>query len=98
MELETTFEALVQNAEDFIYQIDLKGNFIFLNQQAISKLGYEKNNLLNTNSLSIVEADYHSYVSTNYRNHYKLEKDSSYTEFPIKKKDGTIIALKGFQE
>ena len=91
MELETTFEALVQNAEDFIYQIDLKGNFIFLNQQAISKLGYEKNNLLNTNSLSIVETDYHNYVSSNYRNHYKLEKDSSYIEFPIRKKDGTII-------
>lgn len=91
MELETTFESLVQNAEDFIYQIDLKGNFIFLNQQAISKLGYQENDLLNTNSLSIVDSDYHNYVSSNYRNHYKLKKESSYIEFPIRKKDGTII-------
>lgn len=91
MELETTFESLVQNAEDFIYQIDLKGDFIFLNNQALLKLGYQENELLHSNSLTIVLDEFHEFVTKNYKDHFKQKKESSYVEFPIKKKDGTII-------
>ena len=91
MELETTFESLVQNAEDFIYQINLEGDFIFLNHQSLNKLGYQEEELLNTNSLSIVQEEYFDFVTESYKNHFRLKKASSYFEFPIKKKDNTII-------
>lgn len=91
MELETTFESLVQNAEDFIYQINLEGDFIFLNNQSLHKLGYEEAELLNTNSLSIVQEEYFDFVNESYKDHFRLKKSSSYFEFPIKKKDETII-------
>jgi len=91
MELETTFESLVQNAEDFIYQVDLEGNFIFLNNQALLKLGYQENELLYKNSINIVLEKYKEIVKENYKQHYRQKQESSYFEFPITKKDGSII-------
>ena len=93
MELETTFELLVQNAEDFIYQCDASGNFIFLNKQAILKIGYPKNELIGANFTKIIEEKHKEEVANYYLNHFKQKQDSTYFEFPINTKNGETIWL-----
>jgi PAS domain S-box-containing protein len=91
MELENTYELLVQNAEDFIYRCNLQGDFIFLNDICYEKLGYTKEDLLNKHSISIVPEKYFEEVSNYYSEHFKQRSASSYKEFPIHKKNGEII-------
>lgn len=91
MELQNTYELLVQNAEDFIYRCDINGNFIFLNETCYQRLGYSKEDLINVNSMSIVPDDFRDEVEKYYREHFENKKRTSYKEFPILKKDGEIV-------
>jgi len=91
MQLENTYELLVQNAEDFIYKCDNKGNFNFINDASFSKLGYTKEELLFTNSIRIIEEGHREEVVAFYRSHFKQKKMTSYIEFPIIKKNGEQI-------
>lgn len=93
MELETTFEVLVQNAEDFIYQCDASGNFVFLNDQALSRTGYDKEELIGNNTSIIVSPKFREDVAEFYRYHFLQRQDSSYHEFPIITKSGEHIWL-----
>lgn len=91
LELENTYELLVQNAEDLIYQCDVNGNFRFLNEKCYSKLGYSETELLGQHSLMLVTEDHHDIVSDFYNEHFEKRRETSYLEFPIKKKNGSVI-------
>lgn len=91
MELENTYELLVQNAEDFIYCCDIDGNFLFLNDIIFDRLGYSKTELLGKDSISIVPENYKKEVQQYYRDHFLERKITSYKEFPILTKDNQTI-------
>lgn len=91
MQLENTYELLVQHAEDFIYRCDNKGNFNFINDVSFSRLGYTKEELLFTNSIKIVAPDFREDIIEFYREHFRQKKMTSYKEFPIVKKNGEQI-------
>lgn len=91
MELENTYELLVQNAEDFIYRCDLQGNFVFLNDVCFSKLGYTKKELIGKKATEIITQEFREELDTYYHNHFLALKPSSYREFPVQKKSGEII-------
>lgn len=91
MELENTYELLVQNAEDFIYRCNIHGDFIFLNNICYEKLGYTKQDLLNKDSISIVPDKYSEEVRKYYADQFEQKGNTSYKEFPIQKKNGEII-------
>ncbi|MCR9171706.1 MAG: SpoIIE family protein phosphatase [bacterium] len=91
MELENTYELLVQNAEDFIYRCDTDGNFIFVNNIIYDRLGYTKADLIGRDSVSIVPDDFQDEVRQFYRDHFLERKTSSYKEFPIMTKDEEIL-------
>ncbi|XOV66911.1 MAG: SpoIIE family protein phosphatase [Fluviicola sp.] len=91
MELENTYELLVQNAEDLIYRCDTDGNFIFVNNIIFDKLGYSKSDLIGKDSVSVVPEDYQEEVRQFYRDHFTERKTTSYKEFPILTKDEEII-------
>ncbi len=93
MELETTFELLVQNAEDFIYQCDIKGNFVFLNKQAIIRTGYSERELIGKNYNKIVVEKNLEDVVNYYKVHFLNKQGASYFEFPIHTKSGEEIWL-----
>lgn len=91
MELETTYELLVENAEDLIYQCDINGNFQFLNQQCFEKLGYSKEEMEGKMSIDFIVTAYQEKVREFYRNHFEQRKTSSYFEFPIRTKHGETL-------
>lgn len=91
IDLENTYELLVQNAEDFIYRCDAFGNYAFINDVSFRKLGYTKEELIGVNSLKVVHDDYKNEVQQFYSEHLESHKTSSYKEFPICKKNGDIV-------
>lgn len=93
IELENTYELLVQNAEDLIYQVDINGLFKFVNDRFYDRLGYIKGDLIGSNSLSLVPEKYRSNVFEFYTDHFKERKKISYLEFPIQKKNGEVVWL-----
>ncbi len=91
MELENTYELLVQNAEDFIYRCDTDGNVLFANNITFERLGYSKADLIGKDSLSIVPDDFQEEVRHFYRDHFLERKTTSYKEFPIMTSDEEIL-------
>ncbi|MEY3238072.1 MAG: hypothetical protein RI883_2173 [Bacteroidota bacterium] len=91
LEIETSYELLVQNAEDLIYQCDINGNFNFLNDRCFEKLEYSEEELMNQNSLSFIPEENVEDVKSFYKVHFDQRKETSYLEFPFKTKNGTII-------
>lgn len=91
IELQNTYELLVQNVEDLIFTIDLNGNFTFVNHTFIQRTGFSNEEILGTDSLQIVQDDYQDEIGYFYREHFRLRKSSSYKEFPIVTKTGEII-------
>ena len=91
LELENTYELLVQNAEDFIYRCDIDGNYKFLNDICYKKLGYVEEDLIGKSSMIVIPEEYVKEIEAYYQEHFSQKKKSSYKEFPIKKKNGEII-------
>lgn len=91
IELENTYELLVESAEDFIYRCDASGNYVFINNVSFLRLGYSKDELMGLNSISIVVDEYKDEVAQYYREHLQSQRHSSYKELPIQKKNGEIL-------
>jgi PAS domain S-box-containing protein len=91
LELENTYELLVQNAEDFIYRCDINGNFLFVNNTFYEKLGYSAEDIINKPATRIVDSASLAEVESYYSDHFKKNKSSSYKEFPIRTKEGALI-------
>lgn len=93
MELQNTYEVLVQNAEDFIYQVDVNGIFKFFNNRFFDRLHYRMEEIIGLDSTQLVVPEYRETVRHFYRNHFLEKKKISYLEFPILKADGGIVWL-----
>ena len=91
IELENTYELLVESAEDFIYRCDASGNYVFTNNVSFKKLGYSKEELMGANSLSLVVDEYKDEVRQYYNEHLNSQRHSSYKELPIQKKNGEVL-------
>jgi len=91
MELENTYELLVQQAEDFIFKCDYNGEFKFINNFTYQRLGYTKEELINTKSIDLVSPKYKTEVSYFYRRHFAKKTLTSYKEFPVIQKNGEEI-------
>lgn len=81
--LQNTYEILVENAEDLIYQVDIDGHFQFLNNRFNDYFFQEKDSLLGTNVSELIPEEYRAVVIDFYQNQLKSHKKVSYFEFPI---------------
>lgn len=81
--LQNTYEILVENAEDLIYQVDIDGHFQFLNNRFNDYFFQDKNSLLGTNVSELIPEEYRNVVIDFYQNQLKSHKKVSYFEFPI---------------
>jgi len=91
LELENTYELLVQNAEDLIYQCDLDGYIRFMNDRCFEKTGYSEQEIIGQHSLFFIPDDYKDRVNEFYKKHFEQRLVSSYYEFPIQTKHGEIF-------
>ena len=82
MELENTYESLVQQADDYIFKLDPEGRFIFIND-AFLELGFTKDELIGTLYLDLVSPNFKDDIITFYKEQFRLKNLTTYREFPI---------------
>ncbi len=88
-EVEERFHALVENSTDFIYTLDLEGNFTSVNKAAEDLTGYTKAELMNMNFRDYTSNDIHEKIYQAF--HSILSDGKPLKNFPLKVfvKDGT---------
>ncbi|MFK7784861.1 MAG: PAS domain S-box protein [Crocinitomicaceae bacterium] len=91
IELENTYEMLVQNVEDLIFTVDVNGRFVFLNETFLARTGYKKEELVGQDSMSVVSEESREEIAYFYRSHFVEGKASSYNELPLITKSGETI-------
>ena len=93
MHIQNQYKNLIQNAIDFIFEIDDKGNFTFVNDFTIQSIGYEKKEILTRHYSEFVRDDYSKKIIDFYQNLVKKELHFPTVEFPLIKKNGEQLWL-----
>jgi len=92
-ESEVRYRTLVEQAKDFIYNIDNEGYFLYVNSIGIKKFGYKEKDIIGKRYLEFIpESD----VTTEFEYYTDVKErnvKSDYHEFRIKSKDGSVYWL-----
>ncbi|MES2800838.1 MAG: SpoIIE family protein phosphatase [Bacteroidota bacterium] len=83
IEAESTYELLVESAEDLIYHTEINGIISFSNDRFKQFFGYNPNTDRDSTSQKYVHPDYVETVWKFYEDHFKQKKVSSYFEFQV---------------
>ena len=87
---ERRYRDLVDNASDMIYRTDPFGRFTFVNPVATRILGYGEGELLSMKYFELMRPDWVPRAMGFYEKSAKT-RESTYLEFPVRKKDGVEI-------
>jgi PAS domain S-box-containing protein len=87
---ERRYRDLVDNASDMIYRTDPFGRFTFVNPVATRILGYDEGELLSMKYFELMRPDWVPRAMGFYEKAAK-SRESTYLEFPVRKKDGQEI-------
>lgn len=90
---EKSYQNLVESANDIIFELDYKGNYIFLNQNSENITGYSIAELSNSNFKELIRPDYLQNVLDFYSKATTDLTNFKVIEFPITKKSGEEIWL-----
>lgn len=88
---EEFFKQVVDNVSDFIYRIDLKGNFTYANPTAITQTGYSNEELLAMKYSNLVRLDMKTTAYKFFKNIHDHNILNSYIELPIITRSGEEI-------
>jgi PAS domain S-box-containing protein len=87
---ERRYRDLVDNASDMIYRTDPFGRFTFVNPVATRILGFDEGELLSMKYFELLRPDWVPRAMGFYEKAAKT-RESTYLEFPVRKKDGGEI-------
>ena len=87
---ERRYRDLVDNASDMIYRTDPFGRFTFVNPVATRILGFDEGELLSMKYFELMRPDWVPRAMGFYEKSAKT-RESTYLEFPVRKKDGLEI-------
>lgn len=91
--ISNNYQSLVENAKDSIFNTDINGNFLFVNEFTKKLLGYREESLIGTNSLALVVPEYQQMVREFYAEQFNSKNKYSYLEYPIRNKAGKVFWL-----
>lgn len=89
--LENQYRNLIQNATDLIFEVDIYGNFTFINDFTIKTLGYSSDEALTRNYSEFIRTDYAKNMKDFYQHLPEKDNDFSTVEIPLIKKNGEEI-------
>ena len=87
------YRLLVDRANDIIFNIDLEGNFTFVNPTASRLMQYPKKRLIGMHFRELVDPPHQAEVEEFYAQQIRQRIPSTYYEFPGRAQDGTLIWL-----
>lgn len=93
LESKKQFQSLVESAGDIIYNADVKGYFTYVNPVTSSLLGYTKSELIGKHYSDLVRQDKIDEVKQFYLEVLEKKIETSYLEFPVCAKDGSVFWL-----
>lgn len=89
--LQNQYRNLIQNATDLIFEVDIYGNFTFINDFTIKTLGYSSDEALTRNYSEFIRNDYAKNMMDFYKNLPEKDNDFTTIEIPLIKKNGEEI-------
>lgn len=84
---------IIDNTKDVIFQVDLEGNYIFVNSAAEELSGYTRNEILRTNILDLIAPEYHETTRERLGKRIAGNPDQGDFAFEVFHKDGHRIWL-----
>ncbi len=87
------YKLLVEAANDVIYEINLKGQFTYVNPKSSEVTGYTKEECLSMTYLDLVREDWRGKLQNHYRQQVIESISSTYMEFPIIDSSGQEVWL-----
>ena len=91
--ISNNYESLVENAKDLIFNTDINGHFLFVNEFTKKLLGYREESLIGTDSLTLILPEYQKFVQDFYSEQFQRKNKYSYLEYPIRNKAGKVFWL-----
>ncbi len=93
IQIQNQFQNLIENATDIIYEIDVKGNFTFINKYVEVILGFTHEEMLNQHFSHFVRKDYKEKVVDFYFNNLDTKTVFTTLVFPVINKNEETIWL-----
>ncbi|MHA1148236.1 MAG: PAS domain S-box protein [Promethearchaeota archaeon] len=91
MQSEEKYRSILENIKEAYFEVDLKGNFTFVNDSFTKVLGYSREEALNMNYADILDQRNARKVSNYYSNIYKSGIEHANFEYEAIKKNGEVI-------
>jgi PAS domain S-box-containing protein len=88
LESEEKFRIILENIEEGYYEVDLKGNFTFVNSAMSKIVGYPKEKLIGMNNREYLDEESAKKVYQVFNRVFKTGKPSRITDIEIRHKDG----------
>ncbi|MCG8576099.1 MAG: PAS domain S-box protein [Flavobacteriales bacterium] len=86
--LEEQYESLVEGSSDAIYELNLNGNFSFVNDKMAAVTQYSKEELKEMHYTELIHEDHVEKVRKFYSEQFFSKEPSSYIEYPLIAKSG----------
>jgi len=87
------YRNFVENIEDFCFEIDLAGNFTFVNHAMLSRFGYTMEESLGMNFKTYIKPEKFNKIFSEFNTLYQTGKPLKLLDYEIVHKDGSIITL-----
>ena len=87
---EEKYRSILEQMEDSYYEVDLRGNFTFVNDACCRDLGYSREELIGMNFNRVVPSEDLTPVFDNFNQVYRTGEPNRGFSHMVKRKDGTI--------
>ncbi|WP_428655214.1 PAS domain S-box protein [Runella sp.] len=87
---EKRYQQLIESVQDIIYKISPEGFFTFVNPVVQQRLGYSEAEIVGRHFTELVVPEYREPLINFYWDMVYFQKESTYNDFPVYKKNGEI--------
>lgn len=87
---EKRYQQLIESVQDIIYKISPSGYFTFVNPVVEQRLGYCAAEIIGHHFTELVLPEYREQLVTFYQDMVGSQKESTYNDFPVYKKNGEV--------
>jgi PAS domain S-box-containing protein len=86
---EEKYRNILENVDEGIYEVDLAGNFTFLNDSMARIFGYPKEELMGMNNRQYTDEENAKKLFQSFNQVYRTEKPGAKCDYELTRKDGT---------
>jgi len=92
-ESEEKYRTVLESIEEGYFEVDLSGNFTFLNEAICKILRYEKNDLIGMNNRKYMDEENANKIYHTFNKVYRNEKPAKVVDWELIRKDGTVCVV-----